>query len=142
MSPQTRPTMGAVMLDGDRRWVSTHALNSSLLKSDEATPCTLTFTYIGITNTPSSFAQNIEVRQYNPSAIYDGQTYKVVKTIKLDPPFLEGAAATNTDFTPDFSGVTATVDVDLYNGEALMIVNTTTGGSYRLVIDDIRVVVK
>ncbi|MGN1233799.1 MAG: hypothetical protein ACI4UJ_10195, partial [Candidatus Cryptobacteroides sp.] len=142
MSPQTRPTMGAVMLDGDRRWVSTYAMNSDLLKTDEATPCTLTFTYIGITNSPSSFAQNIEVRQYNPSAIYDGKTYKVVKTIKLDPPFLEGAAATNTDFTPDMSGVTATVDVNLYKGEALMIVNTTTGGVYRMIIDDIRVVVK
>ena len=142
MSPQTRPAMGAVMLDGDKRWVSTHAMNSSLLKDDEPTPCTLTFTYIGVSNDPLKYAQNLEVRQYNPSAIYDGKTYKVVKTIKLDPPYLEGAAATNTDFTADFSGVTATVDVDLYKGEALMIVNTTTGGVYRLVIDDIRVVVK
>ena len=142
MSPQTRPAMGAVMLDGGMRMVSTYPLDSDLLKDDATTPCTLTFTYIGVSNSPSSYAQNLEVRQYNPSAIYDGQTYKVVKTIKLDPPYLEGAAATNTDFTADFSGVTATVDVDLYKGEALMIVNTTTGGVYRLVIDDIRVVVK
>ena len=142
MSPQTRPAMGAVMLDGDRRMVSTYPLESDLLKDDATTPCTLTFTYIGVSNDPSKYAQNLEVRQYNPSAIYDGKTYKVVKTIKLDPPYLEGAAATNTDFTADFSGVTATVDVDLYKGEALMIVNTTTGGVYRLVIDDIRVVVK
>ncbi|MGM9768603.1 MAG: hypothetical protein ACI3Z0_09090 [Candidatus Cryptobacteroides sp.] len=139
MSQCSRPAMGALFLDGDRRWVSTPPLESDLLKDDVTTTCTLTFTYIAVSNAPASFSQSIEVRQYNPSTIYDGQTYKVVKTIKVDPPFLEGAAATNTDFTPDFSGVTATVDVDLYKGEALMIVNSN---NTRLVIDDIRVVVK
>ena len=79
------------------------------------------------------------MRQYNKSAIYDGQVYKVVKTIKVDPPFLEGSAATNTNFTPDFSGVTATVDVELFKGEALMIVNSN---NTRLLIDDIKVVVR
>ena len=142
MSPQTRPAMGAVMLDGDRRWVATPAIESELLKSDEATACTLSFTYIGISNTPSSFAQKLEIRQYNPSAIYDGSTYKVVGTVTVAPPYLEGAAATNTDFTFDYRGATASVDVDLYKGESLMIVNTTTGGVYRLVIDDVKVVTK
>ena len=142
MSQCTRPAMGAVYLDGDRRWVSTPALVSDKLKADETTPCTLSFTYIGVSNAPASFAQNLEIRQYNPAAIYDGQTYKVVKTIKLDPPYLEGAAATASNFTSDFTGVSASVDVDLYKGEALMIVNTTTGGVYRIVIDDIKVVVK
>ena len=142
MSQCTRPAMGAVYLDGDRRWVSTPALGSDKLKADETTPCTLSFTYIGVSNAPTSFAQNLEIRQYNPAAVYDGQTYKVVKTIKLDPPYLEGAAATASNFTSDFTGVSASVDVDLYKGEALMIVNTTTGGSYRIVIDDIKVVVK
>lgn len=142
MSPETRPAMGAVMLDGDKRWVATYALDSDLLKTDRTTACTLTFTYIGVSNSPSSFSQKLEIRQYNPSAIYDGKTYKVVGTVTLDPPYLEGAAATNGDFTFDHRGGTASFDVDLYKGESLMIVNTTTGGVYRLVIDDIRIVTK
>ena len=142
MSPQTRPMMGAVLLDGDRRWVATPGINSDLLKTDQTTACTLSFTYIGVSNSPSSFAQKLEIRQYNPSAIYDGKTYKVVGTVTLAPPYLEGAAATNTDFTFDYRGASASVDVDLYQGESLMIVNTTTGGVYRLVIDDIKVVKK
>lgn len=142
MSPQTRPVMGAVMLDGDRRWVATPDIKSDLLKTDQTTACTLSFTYIGVSNSPSSFAQKLEIRQYNPSAIYDGKTYKVVGTVTLAPPYLEGAAATNTDFTFDYRGASASVDVDLYQGESLMIVNTTTGGVYRIVIDDIKVVKK
>ena len=142
MSPQTRPAMGAVMLDGDRRWVATYALDSDLLKSDQTTACTLSFTYIGVSNQPSTFAQKLEIRQYNESAIYDGNTYKVVGTVTLAPPYLEGTAATDKDFTFDYSGVTASFDVDLYKGESLMIVNTTTGGVYRIVIDDIKVVTK
>ena len=89
MSPQTRPAMGAVMLDGDRRWVATYALDSDLLKSDQTTACTLSFTYIGVSNNPSTFAQKLEIRQYNKSAIYDGNTYKVVGTVTLAPPYLE-----------------------------------------------------
>ena len=131
--------MGAVLLDGDRRWISTPVLDSELLKEEETTPCTLTFLYAAVSNAPASFSQSIEVRQYNKSAIYDGQVYKGVKTIKVDPPFLEGSAATNTNFTPDFSGVTATVDVELFKGEALMIVNSN---NTRLLIDDIKVVVR
>ena len=142
MSPQTRPMMGAVLLDGDRRWVATPGMESSLLKDDQTTACTLSFTYIGISNSPSTFAQKLEIRQYNPSAIYDGQTYKVVGNVVLEPPYVEGKAATNNDFTSDYSGVSVSIDVDLYKGESLMIVNTTTGGVYRLVIDDIKVVTK
>lgn len=142
MSPQTRPVMGAVMLDGDRRWIATPGIKSDLLKDDQTTACTLSFSYIGVSNSPSSFAQKLEIRQYNPSAIYDGSTYKVVGTVTLAPPYLEGAAATNTDFTFDYHGASASVDVDLYRGESLMIVNTTTGGVYRIVIDDIKVVTK
>ena len=139
LSQCSRPSMGAVLLDGDRRWISTPVLDSELLKEEETTPCTLTFLYAAVSNAPASFSQSIEVRQYNKSAIYDGQVYKVVKTIKVDPPFLEGSAATNTNFTPDFSGVTATVDVELFKGEALMIVNSN---NTRLLIDDIKVVVR
>ena len=139
LSQCSRPAMGAVLLDGDRRWISTPVLDSELLKEEETTPCTLTFLYAAVSNAPASFSQSIEVRQYNKSAIYDGQVYKVVKTIKVDPPFLEGSAATNTNFTPDFSGVTATVDVELFKGEALMIVNSN---NTRLLIDDIKVVVR
>lgn len=142
MSPQTRPAMGAVMLDGDRRWVATPAINSDLLKSGETTPCRMTFTYIGVSNSPESYAQKLEIRQYNPAAIYDGKTYKVVKTVTMQRPYLEGTAATNSNFTFDYSGVEETVDVDLYKGESLMIVNVTTGGVYRIVIDDIKVVTK
>lgn len=57
MSPQTRPVMGAVMLDGDRRWIATPGIKSDLLKDDRTTACTLSFSYIGVLNSPSSFAR-------------------------------------------------------------------------------------
>ncbi len=130
-----RPAMGAMLLDGKNAFVATPALNSTLL-SEEGRDCVLTFRYMGISNSPENYNQHLAIR------IYDSSSYRDVKTIELAKPYLEGSAAKNTDFTQLFDWNYASIELNIKKGESVMILNQTSSGVQRIVIDEFKIVVK
>ena len=130
-----RPAMGAMLLDGKNAFVATPALNSAIL-SEEGRDCVLTFRYMGISNNPEAFNQHLAIRVYNSSS------YRDVKTIDLAKPYLEGSAATSSDFTQLFDWNYASIELNIKKGESVMILNQTSSGVQRIVIDEFKIVVK
>ena len=139
ISPFARPCMGAVYFDNKTAFVSTPVLDSPLL-SDEGTDCIFSFRYIPVTNGPESFAQKLEIRQYNSQKIYDGSNYKVIEKFDCERPWPDGA--TNTNFVNEFKYVEHSVEVNVKKGECLMVVNATTSGVVKVVVDDFLVKLK
>ncbi|MDD6365162.1 MAG: fibronectin type III domain-containing protein [Bacteroidales bacterium] len=129
----SRPCMGAVYFDSGKAYVSTPILNSPLL-SEEGTDCVFSFKYIPVSNAPGTFAQRLEIRQYNSEKIYDGSNYKVIENFACERPWPEGAD--NSNFINKFKYVEHSVEVNVKKGECLMVVNATTGGVVRIVVDD------
>lgn len=138
---QSRPVMGALLLDEATAtagsYIATPQLNSSLLSSTP-TRCTITFRYMGISNNVD-YTGKFDIWKSNSAG-----SFSQLKVESFPKPFTQGDAAVANNFTPDRTWRTFSFDVDLVNGDVLIIRNCSTPGWQRgrILIDDIKVVVK